>query len=100
MSQCCGHPETAHLTKSSAGILRQPRTCTVIINGTSRRCRCMGWSEPTQPYLIDVEKVEEIFLAWVDDLVAHHGGRSVREVLSSPAIQAMFTGDVGQSVQP
>lgn len=53
-------------------------------------------SERHKP-MIEVDKVERIFDTWVDELVAHHGDRTVASVLSSPAIQAMFIGDVGQS---
>lgn len=50
-------------------------------------------SEPTIP----VSEVERIFDAWCQDLVAHHGDKTVASVLSSPAIQSMFTGDLGQT---
>lgn len=48
-------------------------------------------------HLIEVDEVEKIFDAWVDELVAHHGDRTVAAVLSSPAIQAAFIGDIGQT---
>jgi hypothetical protein len=49
-------------------------------------------------HLIDADTVERIFMAWLLDLVTQHGLQRVSDVLSSPAIQAAFTGEVGQSV--
>lgn len=53
--------------------------------------------EREQPPLISADEVERIFDAWCEELVRHYGDRTVAAVLSSPAIQAAFTGDIGQS---
>lgn len=45
---------------------------------------------------LDFEKVEEIFDYWVEALVKHHGDKTVAAVLSSPAIQAAFVGEIHQ----
>lgn len=44
------------------------------------------------------QTVEEIFAEWLDDLITHHGERQVKDILGSPAVQAMFLGDVHQSL--
>lgn len=49
-------------------------------------------------HVVKVEDVERIFVGWLDDLVRHHGDRQVATVLSSPAIQALFEGEVGQTL--
>lgn len=51
----------------------------------------------TEMHLIGADQVEQIFMAWVDDLVTNHGDRSVAQVLASPTFQSMFTADIGQS---
>ena len=53
--------------------------------------------EREQSPMISADKVERIFDAWCQELVRRHGDRTVAAVLSSPAVQAMFTGDVGQT---
>lgn len=49
-------------------------------------------------HLIDADKVDEIFMTWVNDLVTNHGDKTVAQALTSPAVLSMFTGDVAQSV--
>ena len=81
------------------------KLCGTAIDNASRGRECPGVGdrlnldkEPVTPkHMIEVEKVEAIFDAWCDELVRHHGDRTVAAVLSSPAIQSAFTGDVGQS---
>lgn len=72
--------------------------------GASVVCPGCGWIDPmtkappVEPrHMISVEKVEEIFNAWVEDLTRNHGDRTVADVLTSPAILSMFSGDVDQS---
>lgn len=54
---------------------------------------------PCGQQLVGFVQMEAIFDRWCDELVRHHGDRSVAAVLSSPAIQAAFVGEVHQFAQ-
>lgn len=52
-----------------------------------------GW--PSEQYWLR-DDVDLMFMQWVNDLLAHHGDKPVRDVLGSPAILSALTGDWGQ----
>lgn len=74
-------------------------TCHALLDQRDRALRRAERAEAVgAPVAADSSDVERLFDAWAADLIAHHGDRIVREVLSSPAIQAAFIGDVHQSL--